>query len=84
MIRMLFWLHRYLGIAVGALMAMWCISGVIMMYVAYPSLDDGTRLRCWVYIYNGTMKGAEPLRNGRYSRRRISRRSGSVRSPAAK
>jgi hypothetical protein len=45
MIRMLFWLHRYLGIAVGALMAMWCISGVIMMYVAYPSLDDGTRLR---------------------------------------
>ena len=45
MIRALFLLHRYLGIAVGALMAMWCISGVIMMYVGYPSLDDGTRLR---------------------------------------
>jgi len=45
MIRALFLLHRYLGIAVGALMAMWCISGVIMMYVAYPSLDEGTRLR---------------------------------------
>ncbi len=44
MIRALFLLHRYLGIAVGALMAVWCISGVIMMYVSYPSLDENTRL----------------------------------------
>lgn len=33
------------------------------------TLDDGTRLRCWVYEYNGTTKGVQPLRNGRYSRR---------------
>jgi uncharacterized iron-regulated membrane protein len=45
MIRALFLLHRYLGIAVGALMAMWCVSGVVMMYVAYPSLDESARLQ---------------------------------------
>ena len=45
MIRLLFLLHRYLGIAVGALMAVWCLSGVVMMYVTYPSLDENTRLQ---------------------------------------
>jgi len=44
-IRWLFILHRYLGIAVGALMVMWCLSGVVMMYVSYPALDEDTRLR---------------------------------------
>jgi gamma-glutamylcyclotransferase (GGCT)/AIG2-like uncharacterized protein YtfP len=47
-------------------------------------MDDGKRLRCWVYVYNGTMKDAQPVSNGRYSRRRISRRSGSAPSSAAK
>ena len=45
MIRWLFLLHRYLGIGVGALMVMWCVSGVVMMYVAYPQLDEEGRLR---------------------------------------
>ena len=31
MIRWLFLLHRYLGIAVSLLMAMWCVSGVVMI-----------------------------------------------------
>ncbi len=44
MIRLLFLLHRYLGIAVGLLMAMWCLSGLVMMYVSYPALDEGVRL----------------------------------------
>jgi uncharacterized iron-regulated membrane protein len=44
MIRLLLLLHRYLGIAVGVLMAMWCLSGVVMMYVSYPSLDEHDRL----------------------------------------
>jgi hypothetical protein len=44
MIRCLFLLHRYLGIAVGTLMAMWCLSGVVMMYVSYPALDENSRL----------------------------------------
>jgi hypothetical protein len=44
-IRLLFLLHRYLGIAVGALMVTWCVSGVVMMYVSYPTLDENYRLR---------------------------------------
>ena len=43
--RILFLLHRYLGIAVGLVMAGWCTSGVVMMYVSYPSLDAGQRMR---------------------------------------
>ena len=37
------------------------------------TLDDGTRLRCWVYVYNGNMKRAQPVRSGRYRRRRSTR-----------
>jgi hypothetical protein len=45
MIRWLFLLHRYLGIAVGLLMVMWCLSGVVMMYVGYPAMDSNIRLK---------------------------------------
>src|SRR3974390_2383300 len=45
MLRFLLLLHRYLGVAVGALMVMWCLSGVVMMYVSYPALAEGDRLR---------------------------------------
>jgi hypothetical protein len=44
MIRLLFLCHRYLGISVGVIMVMWCVSGVVMMYVSYPVLDEGARL----------------------------------------
>ncbi len=37
--------HRYLGIALGVLMLMWCLSGVVMMYVTYPELSRAARLR---------------------------------------
>lgn len=43
--RFLFLVHRYLGIALGVLMVMWCISGIVMMYVPYPSLAADDRLR---------------------------------------
>jgi uncharacterized iron-regulated membrane protein len=43
-VRLLLWLHRYLGIAVGVLMAMWCLSGMVMMYVSYPALSENIRL----------------------------------------
>ena len=39
------------------------------------TMDDGTRLRCWVYVYNGDMKSAQPVRSGRYLRRGPTRRS---------
>src|SRR6185437_1166392 len=38
-------IHRYLGIAIGILMAAWCLSGVVMMYVSYPGLARSERLR---------------------------------------
>ncbi|MGB6451487.1 MAG: hypothetical protein WBE92_12110, partial [Steroidobacteraceae bacterium] len=37
--------HRYLGVALGVLMLMWCLSGVVMMYVTYPELSGPARLR---------------------------------------
>jgi len=43
-IRWLFLTHRYLGIAVGILMVMWCLSGIVMMYVRYPSLSEAQRM----------------------------------------
>jgi hypothetical protein len=43
--RWLFLLHRYLGIGVGALMVMWCLSGIVMMYVGYPALDAKARIK---------------------------------------
>jgi hypothetical protein len=37
--------HRYLGIAVGLLMVMWFLSGIVMMYVPFPRLADAERVR---------------------------------------
>jgi hypothetical protein len=44
MIRMLFLVHRYLGIAMGLLISLWCLSGLVMMYVQYPSVSEEERL----------------------------------------
>jgi len=45
MMRALLFFHRYLGIAIGLVMAMWCASGIVMMYVRFPALDDLARLQ---------------------------------------
>jgi uncharacterized iron-regulated membrane protein len=45
MSRLLFLLHRYLGIAACLLVAMWCVSGIVMMYVAYPSFSPRERIQ---------------------------------------
>jgi PepSY-associated TM region len=37
--------HRYLGIAVGVLMVLWCLSGMVMMYVPYPQLTEDERVQ---------------------------------------
>jgi uncharacterized iron-regulated membrane protein len=44
MFRTLVLIHRYVGIAVGLLMAMWCLSGVVMMYVPYPRVTEEQRI----------------------------------------
>jgi len=41
MTRFLFLAHRYLGIALGLVVTLWCLSGFVMMYVQYPRLDAG-------------------------------------------
>jgi uncharacterized iron-regulated membrane protein len=38
-------LHRYLGIAIGLLMVMWFVSGIVMMYVPYSRVQEAERLR---------------------------------------
>jgi PepSY-associated TM region len=42
--RILILLHRYLGVAIGALMLMWFASGIVMLYVPYPTLPEQDRL----------------------------------------
>lgn len=36
--------HRYVGIAISLLMAAWCVSGIVMMYVGFPALEERERL----------------------------------------
>jgi uncharacterized iron-regulated membrane protein len=36
--------HRYCGIAIGLLMVMWFISGIVMMYVPYPRVAKDERV----------------------------------------
>ena len=43
--RYLILIHRYLGIGVGVLMVVWCLTGVVMMYVRYPALSPAERVR---------------------------------------
>jgi uncharacterized iron-regulated membrane protein len=37
-------IHRYLAVAVGLLMTLWCLSGFVMMYQAMPELSNEQRL----------------------------------------
>ena len=41
--RWLYIVHRWIGIGTCLLFAMWFISGVVMMYVAFPQLTDAER-----------------------------------------
>jgi hypothetical protein len=43
--RYLILIHRYLGTAVGILMIIWCLTGIVMMYVRYPELSPAERLQ---------------------------------------
>src|SRR5215470_6697314 len=37
--------HRYLGVAVGLLMAVWFASGIVLMYVGFPRVTEEMRTR---------------------------------------
>lgn len=38
-------LHRWLGVVIGLLMTIWCLSGFVMMYVDYPRLSRAEQLQ---------------------------------------
>jgi len=40
----LYWLHRWTGIVLCILFAIWFVSGVVMMYVPFPSFRDAERV----------------------------------------
>lgn len=42
--RWMFLTHRWLGVALCVLFAMWFVSGMVMMYVGYPKLTQAERL----------------------------------------
>ncbi|MBC52386.1 MAG: peptidase [Gammaproteobacteria bacterium] len=42
--RFILLIHRYLAVAVGLLMTLWCLSGFVMMYQSFPALSDEQRL----------------------------------------
>jgi hypothetical protein len=45
MLRPILILHRWLGVVIGVVMTIWCLSGFVMMYVDYPRLTPAEQLR---------------------------------------
>src|SRR5690606_25717120 len=43
MIQSLIVVHRYLGVVLGVIMTLWCVSGFVMMYQGYPATTPGER-----------------------------------------
>ncbi len=43
-LRWLIAIHRYAGLVLALLMLMWCLTGMVMVYVPYPSLSPSARL----------------------------------------
>jgi hypothetical protein len=43
-IRFVFLLHRYLGIGIGVVVSLWCLSGFVMLYVQFPDLTREEQL----------------------------------------
>lgn len=37
--------HRWLGVVIGTVMTLWCLSGFVMLYVDYPRLTPAEQLR---------------------------------------
>ncbi len=37
--------HRWLGVFIGLLMTIWCLSGFVMIYVDYPRLEPAAQVR---------------------------------------
>ncbi|HVR92199.1 MAG TPA: hypothetical protein VHG29_14050 [Novosphingobium sp.] len=59
--RWLYLVHRWIGIVSCLLLAMWFISGVVMMYVPYPSLTAAERMEGLTAIDWGAVEGPPPF-----------------------
>ncbi|WEK47772.1 MAG: PepSY domain-containing protein [Candidatus Andeanibacterium colombiense] len=60
-LRVLFLTHRWTGVALALLMAMWALSGVVMMYSAYPETTREERLAGLAPLdFSGCCKAALP------------------------
>ena len=44
MTKAIFLIHRYLGLALCLIMAAWCLSGIVMIFVGYPALSQQARI----------------------------------------
>ena len=64
MMRWAILLHRYLGIAIGWLLVIWCVSGVVMMYVAYPEVSATDRAKRLPPLDLGRCCTMDPLFGG--------------------
>jgi hypothetical protein len=62
-------LHRYLGIAVGLLMLIWFLSGIVMMYIGFPQPLGAERLlslgninwRACCHVAAGALPDGQPI-----------------------
>ena len=43
LVRFAFALHRWMGVTLGLLMLLWCVSGIVMIWAPYPSTTLGSR-----------------------------------------
>jgi PepSY-associated TM region len=44
-IRLLIFVHRWLGVALSLIFTIWFLSGIVMMYWSYPEISAGDRLQ---------------------------------------
>lgn len=58
--RVLIYTHRWLGIALGLLFAVWFISGIVMMYARMPELSSTVRLARLPAINASSIREAPP------------------------
>lgn len=56
--------HRYLGVAMGLVMTLWCLSGFVMMYRGYPQLSEAARLRGLPSLRLTARPAVLPMANG--------------------
>ena len=60
--RALFLVHRYVGLVMGLLMAAWCLSGVVMMYVGYPALAPAQRIAALTPLSFNDVREIDPAK----------------------